>query len=131
MPPRTSPRKPPQRYRPITFTTAAGVFSLVLPAVSLTRLYMSFGSWLPSVYTGVLSRVTFLFYGYDKMQARNLEWRVKEATLHTLGLLGGWPGALLGQRYFQHKTRKTAFQVPFWAIVIGWQTVWWAIWTLS
>jgi len=123
------PRRSHQRYRPVTLATAAGVFSLVLPTVSLIRLYTSTGSMLPSAYTGAISGVTFLFYGYDKMQARNLEWRVKEVTLHTLGLLGGWPGALAGQHFFQHKTRKTAFQVPFWAIVIGWQAVWWAVWT--
>jgi uncharacterized membrane protein YsdA (DUF1294 family) len=62
------------------------------------------------------------------MQARNLEWRVRETTLHFLELIGGWPGALLGQHYFQHKTRKTAFQIPFWAIVVGWQYVWWVVW---
>ena len=62
------------------------------------------------------------------MQARHMEWRVKEVTLHTFGLLGGWPGALAGMHFFQHKTRKTAFQLPFWAIVSIWQFVWWAMW---
>lgn len=103
--------------------------SFVLPVVSLLRLYYRTGSILPFAYTCVISGMTFILYGYDKMQARNLEWRVKEATLHTLEFLGGWPGALAGQHYFQHKTRKTAFQIPFWAIVLGWQGVWWAIWS--
>jgi uncharacterized membrane protein YsdA (DUF1294 family) len=124
-------RRPAQRYRPITLATVAGVFSLVLPTVSLIRMsqYTSTGALLPSAYTAVISGVTFLFYGYDKMQARNLNWRVKEVTLHTLGLLGGWPGALAGMHYFQHKTKKTAFQVPFWLIIAGWQVVWWAVWS--
>lgn len=86
-------------------------------------------SLLPLGYHCVISSLTFLLYGYDKMQARNLEWRIKEVTLHTMELLGGWPGALIGQHYFQHKTRKTAFQIPFWTIVMVWQVVWWAVWT--
>ena len=31
-------------------------------------------------------------------------------------LLGGWPGALLGQRRFRHKTRKRSYQLVFWLI---------------
>ncbi|KAF2705342.1 DUF1294-domain-containing protein [Pleomassaria siparia CBS 279.74] len=127
MPPR--PRPPPRRHRPISAATAAGAFALVLPTVNIIRLITRGGSLLPLGYTCVISGVTFLLYGYDKMQARNLEWRVKETTLHSLELLGGWPGALIGQHFFQHKTRKTAFQIPFWGIVVGWQIVWWAVWT--
>ncbi|KAF2118181.1 hypothetical protein BDV96DRAFT_643443 [Lophiotrema nucula] len=121
-------RRPPTRHRPITAATAAGAFAFVLPAASLARILSHTGSFLPIAYTGVMSAVTFLLYGYDKMQARNLEWRVKEATLHIMEILGGWPGALIGQHYFQHKTRKTSFQIAFWCIVLGWQAVWWAIW---
>ena len=103
--------------------------SLVLPTCTLIRLYTSTQSVLPIAWTCVASGVTFLYYGYDKMQARNLEWRVREATLHTLAIIGGWPGALLGMHYFQHKTRKRAFQVVFWGIVLAWEGVWWSIWT--
>lgn len=85
----------------------------------------------PTIYTCVLSLVTFLFYGYDKMQARNLQWRVKEVTLHALAFCGGWPGALIGMHYFQHKTRKTRFQLVFWGIVLGWQGISWKVWTES
>ncbi|KAF2793064.1 DUF1294-domain-containing protein [Melanomma pulvis-pyrius CBS 109.77] len=123
------PRSRPYRHRPISAATAVGAFALVLPAINLIRLYTRGGSLLHLGYHCIISGVTFLFYGYDKMQSRNLQWRVKETTLHTLELLGGWPGALIGQHYFQHKTRKTAFQIPFWAIVVGWQVVWWAVWT--
>ena len=126
-----APPRRPQRRRPLTVATVVGALSLVLPSASLGRLCFSTGSLLPTLYTGAVSAVTFLLYGYDKMQARNLEWRVKETTLHTLALLGGWPGALAGMHYFQHKTRKTAFQVPFWIIVVGWQVVWWMVWRVD
>lgn len=102
-----------QRHRPITKATAAGVFSLVLPTVALIRIYSRTGSFIPFAYTSIVSGATFSLYGYDKMQARNRQRRIKESTLHTLEFLGGWPGALAGQHYFQHKTSKTSFQIPF------------------
>lgn len=60
---------------------------------------------------GLLSLVTFVTFGVDKRRAALGRWRVPESTLHTLGLLGGWPGAIAGMRYFRHKTRKTSFVV--------------------
>jgi uncharacterized membrane protein YsdA (DUF1294 family) len=122
------PRQRAHRHRPITAATIAGVLSFVLPTMNLIRLCWRRGSLVPFAYHLGISGVTFLFYGYDKMQARNLEWRVKEVTLHMLELLGGWPGALIGQHFFQHKTRKTAFQIPFWMIVAGWQVAWCVVW---
>ncbi|KAF2260195.1 DUF1294-domain-containing protein [Lojkania enalia] len=124
-----SPRRPPRRNRPISTATVAGVCSLVMPAVSLFRIYLSTGSLWPFKYSGLVSTVTLLLYEYDKMQPRNLEWRAKEATLHTLELIGGWPCALLGMHYFRHKTRKMSFQAVFWGIILGWQGVWWTIWS--
>jgi uncharacterized membrane protein YsdA (DUF1294 family) len=125
------PRQPPRRHRPLTLATIAGFASLVLPTVTFARLYsvnpVFKSSLLPVAYTCVISSITFLTYGYDKTQARNLEWRVSEYTLHLLGLLGGWPGALLGMHYFQHKTRKTSFLIPFWGIVLGWQGMLWTL----
>lgn len=114
----------PRRHRPLTPATVAGALSLILPTTGLVRHYMATHSLLPLAYTLVVNSFTFLLYGYDKMQARNLEWRVRETTLHFLALIGGWPGALVGMHFFQHKTRKTAFLVPFWCIVMGWQGAW-------
>ncbi|WP_414434307.1 DUF1294 domain-containing protein [Alloalcanivorax venustensis] len=72
------------------------------------------------------SVVTFLFYGLDKRAATRGGWRTSEARLHLFELLGGWPGALLAQRVFRHKTRKAEFQVVFYLAVaanlgaLGW-----------
>ncbi|KAF2467410.1 DUF1294-domain-containing protein [Lindgomyces ingoldianus] len=122
-----APRRP-QRRRSPTAATALGLSSLILPTFCLVRFTARTGYVSAILYTCVMSVATFLLYGYDKMQARNLEWRVKEATLHTMALLGGWPGALVGQLYFQHKTKKTSFQLVFWGIMLGWQFVWWVLW---
>ena len=62
----------------------------------------------------VLSLFTFLLYGWDKRQARKDRWRTPESRLHVLALLGGWPGALLGQRFFRHKTQKLGFKLITW-----------------
>lgn len=64
------------------------------------------------------SCVTYVAYGLDKAAASNGQWRIPERTLHLLGLVGGWPGALLAQRRLRHKTRKQSFQVAFWATVV-------------
>lgn len=43
--------------------------------------------------------------------------RVPERTLHLLGLLGGWPIALVLQLLLEHKTQKPSFRAEFWATV--------------
>ena len=35
-----------------------------------------------------------------------------------LGLLCGWPGALLAQQWLRHKTAKRSFQLVFWITVV-------------
>jgi uncharacterized membrane protein YsdA (DUF1294 family)/cold shock CspA family protein len=65
------------------------------------------------------SVVAFLFYGLDKRAATRGGWRTSEARLHLFELLGGWPGALLAQRVFRHKTRKVEFQMVFYMAVIA------------
>ena len=66
----------------------------------------------------VMSIICFAAYGLDKQQAINGGRRVPERTLHLLALLGGWPGAILGQRQFRHKTKKLSFLIEFWLIVM-------------
>lgn len=84
---------------------------------------------LPVAY-GVMSLVTFLMYAIDKGAAESGSRRVPEGRLHLFELLCGWPGALVGQQFFRHKTRKTSFQVVFWFYVIlnlavlGWLLFW-------
>lgn len=66
----------------------------------------------------VLSLLCFCMYGWDKRRARNCGRRVSERTLQLLALLGGWPGALIGQRLFRHKTQKLSFLAVLWLIVV-------------
>ena len=66
----------------------------------------------------VMSLICFIAYGFDKRRAVGGGRRVPERTLHTLAFLGGWPGAILGQRQFRHKTQKLSFLIVFWLIVL-------------
>lgn len=75
--------------------------------------------WWAGTYlvNGVL---TFFVYGYDKRAAGGKRWRVNSRTLWWLQLSGGWPGALLGQRFFDHKTswrREFGFKMITWAMI--------------
>ena len=46
------------------------------------------------------------------------QWRTAENTLHLLALGGGWPGALVAQQLFRHKSAKRAFRRVFQATVV-------------
>jgi uncharacterized membrane protein YsdA (DUF1294 family) len=89
-------RRPAKKGEPQNMMIAAGVYlSLV----------------------AVMSLVCFITYGVDKRQAVRGGRRVSERTLHLMELLGGWPGALLAQRHFRHKTQKAPFRLVFWLLV--------------
>jgi uncharacterized membrane protein YsdA (DUF1294 family) len=66
----------------------------------------------------VMSLVCFIAYGLDKRRAVNGSRRISERTLHLMAFLGGWPGALFGQRHFRHKTQKVSFRIVFWMVVV-------------
>ena len=66
----------------------------------------------------VMSVACFIAYGLDKRQATNGGRRVSERTLHLMAFLGGWPGALMAQRHFRHKTQKATFRIVFWIVVV-------------
>ena len=58
----------------------------------------------------VLNIVTFLVYGIDKWKAKQGSWRISEATLLILAVIGGSIGALLGMRVWHHKTMHKKFK---------------------
>ena len=66
-----------------------------------------------------LNLAAYVMYARDKSAARQGRRRTPEATLLLLGLLGGWPAALIAQRRLRHKTAKTSFQVRFWLTVVA------------
>ena len=70
------------------------------------------------IYLAVINVVAFFMYGLDKWKAKRSKWRIPEATLLGLAVLGGSIGAWLGMKVWHHKTlhKKFKFGVP--AIII-------------
>jgi uncharacterized membrane protein YsdA (DUF1294 family)/cold shock CspA family protein len=93
---------------------------LVLPAFCALFLVVAViwrvPAWLGLVYVGA-SVLCFALYAIDKSAAVTGRWRVSEQNLIVLGLLGGWPGALLAQQLLRHKSSKATFRAAFWASV--------------
>lgn len=56
-----------------------------------------------------LSLLVMFLYGLDKAHAATHRWRVPEVYFHLLELMGGWPGALMAQNDFRHKTRMSSY----------------------
>ena len=69
--------------------------------------------------------IAFFLYGIDKKKAIDGKFRISEATLITLAVIGGAFGAFLGMKVFHHKTKKKkfTFTVPvfvlIWSLFIG------------
>ena len=72
----------------------------------------------PLIYIA-MSGITLFAYAIDKSAAMNDRWRITEQSLHLLEVLGGWPGALLAQQWFRHKSRKLSFRIEFWLCAIA------------
>lgn len=78
---------------------------------------------LVATWYAIMSAATFWLYARDKRAAQQGEWRTAENVLLTMGLLLGWPGALLAQQLLRHKSSKTSFLALFWitvAINLAW-----------
>ncbi|RJG09205.1 DUF1294 domain-containing protein [Pseudomonas cavernicola] len=100
----------------------------LLPLLGSIQLLANAFIWPLCAY-GLASLVTFCLYAHDKQSAEKGRWRTPESTLHIAELIGGWPGALVAQQVYRHKTRKASYQAVFWGIVLLHQ-VFWGDWLL-
>ena len=87
-------------------------------AVGVAGAYFRFAELVVIAYGVVVSILCFVAYAVDKGRAKGDRRRVSERALLLLGLVGGWPGAILAQRWLRHKTRKPAFRRAFWTTVV-------------
>ena len=69
-------------------------------------------------YLAIINVATFLTYGLDKWKAKRSKWRIREAALLTLAVLGGSIGAWLGMKVWHHKTQHKKFKYGIPAIII-------------
>ena len=65
-----------------------------------------------------INLVGFAIMGIDKNKARKRAFRIPEATLFLVALIGGSIGSLFGMYTFRHKTRKPKFVWGMPAILI-------------
>ncbi len=110
--------------RGLRFKLLALLVLCAMPIGGSVSVLLTGVSPLPLLAYGVASLLAFGLYRYDKQQAKAGQWRTPEKILHGFELLGGWPGALVAQQMFRHKTRKLSYQLLFWLIVVVHQVVW-------
>lgn len=70
------------------------------------------------IYLLVINLMAFCAMWWDKKRAQKGEWRISEAGLFTLVLLGGGIGGIAGMYAFRHKTKKLRFTIGFPTILI-------------
>ena len=112
--PETPQRIPSKAHPRVWVMCFAGLFigGLVLAAAIGKAPFL-----IPAIYAA-MSALAFVLYAWDKVSARGGRWRTKESTLLLVGLLGGWPGALIAQEQLRHKNVKASFQAAYWGSVI-------------
>lgn len=96
----------------------ASVVAITAFAVAwlVAALLRGIPAWVDGLYVGT-SLLAFALYAVDKSAAIGARRRVPESTLLTIGIVGGWPGAIVAQHALRHKTIKRSFRVRFWASV--------------
>ena len=108
---------------------AIGILFLVVIVVLVSRGMFPLGMLVLYLAASVATAVA---YRVDKSAAQSGRWRTAESTLHLLALVGGWPGALIAQRLFRHKSRKPSFQVAFlFTVVLNCAALLWFWWAMS
>ena len=71
------------------------------------------------IYLVAINVVTFFMYGIDKWKAKRSKWRISEATLLGMAVIGGSIGAWLGMRMWHHKTMHKKFQFGIPLIIVA------------
>ena len=69
-------------------------------------------------YLAVMNIVGIAVMGIDKSKAKRGAWRIKEATLCGVSIIGGSIGTLLGMYMFRHKTKHIYFVIGMPLILI-------------
>ena len=69
-------------------------------------------------YLLAINAVAFIMYGIDKYKAMKAKWRIPEATLLLLDVLGGSIGAWMGMKVWHHKTMHKKFKYAIPAILL-------------
>lgn len=65
-------------------------------------------------YLLAINALSFILFGLDKYKAKKGKWRISEATLLMIAVIGGSIGAWSGMRLWHHKTmhKKFKYDIP-------------------
>ncbi len=66
----------------------------------------------------MINFIGYVIMGVDKKRAIRGAWRISEASLFTVALLGGALGCTLGMNHFRHKTKHWYFKYGMPAIFL-------------
>lgn len=112
------PARSAQDKSPAQWGTAS-YFAILLFLVvfALAALFWRVPGWVALAYLA-LSVSCFSAYAIDKSAAVAGRRRIAESTLIFLGLVGGWPGAIVAQQLLRHKSIKAEFRSAFWGSVV-------------
>ncbi len=108
------------KSRRIAFASLPFIFSIL---IYFRREAFYF---VPVTIYAVSSLICFILYGMDKKRSYDPKqpYRIPENTLHFFEFIGGWPGALIAQMVFKHKTQKKPYVSILYTIIavhlIGW-----------
>ena len=69
-------------------------------------------------YLLAINALSFLLYGLDKYKAKKGNWRISEATLLLMAVIGGSIGAWAGMLLWHHKTMHKKFKYGIPVIII-------------
>ncbi|MFG0245553.1 MAG: DUF1294 domain-containing protein [Phycisphaerales bacterium JB052] len=64
----------------------------------------------------IMSIVSAAMHAADKRRAIKARRRIPERSLHSMELVGGWPGAIMMTRMIRHKTSKPSYMWTLYAI---------------
>jgi len=84
----------PQRGGPSLRVAGLSIAALLLVLIVATATHRLPG-WIWAWHAAA-SLLCFALYAADKSAAQAGRWRTPESTLLTFGLIGGWPGAIVG-----------------------------------
>ena len=103
------------------------IAALVAGVLVAVALAVAAGLSVIVAYVLGLGLITFLTYGYDKLQAIRGGRRVPEPALRLLSLIGGALGGWAGMLIWRHKTNHASFWI---AQVAGTIVIAAALWLL-
>ena len=70
------------------------------------------------IYLAAVNLFGLIIMGVDKSRAKRRKWRIPEATLFLVAIIGGSIGSIAGMYLFRHKTKHWYFVVGMPVILV-------------